>query len=598
MFPLLDTPTPRPSAAATWVDSVVTPQTANTSRSRRNLPQLAQLAKTSNTYLTSTVLHLRDGLTSNQRLAAQQRAENIHLVTQRLLDATRVEEWRAAARELDILEGNDAWKTDNETSEFDAPLIQARLDLLNEARASGDVRRMLYLVRTSLSRGLGGMGNVELYQHSHVGTKDLIESYIDATIETIQKLARTEEKALPAGLDTKDLMEQVVLARQAFGRSALLLSGGATLGMYHIGVLKALFEEKLLPRIISGASAGSIVCSVLCTRTDEEIPDVLEGFPHGNLAVFEEQDREEGALEHVARLLTDGAWIDIKHLTQVMQELLGDMTFQEAYNRTRRILNICVSPSSIYELPRLLNYITSPNVLIWSAVAASCSVPFVFSSAHILAKNPVTGEHSPWNPTPLRWIDGSVDNDLPMTSLAEMFNVNHFIVSQVNPHIVPFLSSSAPSLAQPSAFKLNSHLSPLLGPLTRLAKSEALHRLHVLAQLGVLPNICNKARNMLSQKYSGDITILPRVEYRDFVAILKNPSPGFMVRACEAGERATWPLLGRVRNHCSVELELDRAVAELRARAVFGKADGEGHGHVTHKKSGRPVVDRSCTSVT
>ncbi|KAL5353012.1 Lipase 5 [Pseudogymnoascus australis] len=525
MFPLLDTPTHH-SSAATWVDSIATPQTANTSRSRRSLPQLAQLAKASNTYLTSTVLHLRDGLTSDQRLAAQHRAENIHLVTQRLRDATRVEEWRAAARELDILEGNEAWKTDNESSEFDAPLIQARLDLLNEARASGDVRRMLYL-------------------HSHVGTKDLIESYIDATIETIQKLARTDERALPAGLETKDIMEQVVLARQAFGRSALLLSGGATLGMYHIGVLKALFEEKLLPRIISGASAGSIVCSVLCTRTDEEIPEVLRGFPHGNLAVFEEQDREEGALEHVARLLTQGAWIDIKHLTQVMQELLGDMTFQEAYNRTRRILNICVSPSSIYELPRLLNYITSPNVLIWSAVAASCSVPFVFSSAHILAKNPVTGEHSPWNPTPLRWIDGSVDNDLPMTSLAEMFNVNHFIVSQVNPHIVPFLSSSAPSLSQPSAFKLNSHLAPVLAPLTRLAKSEALHRLHVLAQLGVLPNICNKARNMLSQKYSGDITILPRVEYRDFVSILKNPSPGFMVRACEAGERATWPLLGR-----------------------------------------------------
>lgn len=107
---------------------------------------------------------------------------------------------------------------------------------------------------------------------------------------------------------------------------------------------------------------------------------------------------------------------------------------------------------------------------------------------------------------------------------------------------------------------------------------------------------------MLSQKYSGDITILPRVEYRDFVAILKNPSPGFMVRACEAGERATWPLLGRVRNHCSVELELDRAVAELRARAVFGRGDGgEGNLHAhAHgvRKGGRPVVDRSCTSVT
>ncbi|KFY17998.1 hypothetical protein V491_04890 [Pseudogymnoascus sp. VKM F-3775] len=116
-----------------------------------------------------------------------------------------------------------------------------------------------------------------------MGTKDLIERYIDATIETTQELAKTkEEKALPAGLEIKDLLEQVCNAWHVFGRSALLLSGGATLGMHHISVLKALFEAKLLPPVISGASAGSIVCSVLCTRTDEEIPQVLKAFPYCN----------------------------------------------------------------------------------------------------------------------------------------------------------------------------------------------------------------------------------------------------------------------------------------------------------------------------
>jgi TAG lipase/steryl ester hydrolase/phospholipase A2/LPA acyltransferase len=30
--------------------------------------------------------------------------------------------------------------------------------------------------------------------------------------------------------------------------------------------------------------------------------------------------------------------------------------------------------------------------------------------------------------------DGSLENDLPMQQLSELFNVNHFIVSQVNPH--------------------------------------------------------------------------------------------------------------------------------------------------------------------
>jgi TAG lipase/steryl ester hydrolase/phospholipase A2/LPA acyltransferase len=429
---------------------------------------------------------------------------------------------------------------------------------------------MLYLVRTSLSRDLGGMTNIRLYKHSNIGTKYLIERYIDSTLATIQALVKTSANSLPPGLETKDILEQVVYARQAFGRSALLLSGGATFGMNHIGVLKALFDAQLLPRIISGASAGSIVCAVLCTRTDEEIPDVLKAFPYGDLAVFEENDKEDGLLERLGRLLTQGAWIDIKHLIRVMKALLGDMTFQEAYNRTRRILNICVSSASIYELPRLLNYVTSPNVMIWSAVAASCSVPVLFSAAHLLVKNPITGEHLPWNPTPQRWIDGSVDNDLPMTRLAEMFNVNHFIVSQVNPHVVPFLAKDDAAITRDSQnISSSAGTTDWLFAVTNLAKGEALHRMQVLADLGIFPNLVTKARSVLSQKYSGDITILPEIYYRDIPRMLKNPTPDFMVQACLSGERATWPKLSRIRNHCAVELELDAAVQQLRARVVF-----------------------------
>lgn len=42
--------------------------------------------------------------------------------------------------------------------------------------------------------------------------------------------------------------------------------------------------------------------------------------------------------------------------------------------------------------------------------------------------------------TERRWRDGSLEEDLPMRSLSEMFNVNYFLVSQTNPHIVPALN--------------------------------------------------------------------------------------------------------------------------------------------------------------
>ncbi|TVY42468.1 Lipase [Lachnellula occidentalis] len=514
------------------------------------------------------VATVRDGLTEEQRRAQAKKEEMRQILSLRMKNADTLEQWQKAAKELDILEDNEDWKQEPTSSEFDAELIEARLKHLDHARTNCDVKLMLYLVRTALSRDLGGMGNIRLYKHSHIGTKDLIERYIDSTLDTVDALVETSKHTLPDGLETKDILEQVVYARQAFGRSALLLSGGATFGMNHVGVLKALYEAKLLPRIISGASAGSIVCAVLCTRTDEEIPGVLADFPYGDLAVFEEDGREDGMLERLQRLLTQGAWIDIKHLTRVMQEILGDMTFQDSYNRTRRILNICVSSASVYELPRLLNYVTSPNVMIWSAVAASCSVPLLFSAGQLLVKNPITGEHAPWNPSPQHWVDGSVDNDLPMTRLAEMFNVNHFIVSQVNPHVVPFL------IKDDEAITKDANLDGDTGPgwvytLTNLAKDEALHRMQVLAELGVFPNMVSKLRSVLSQKYSGDITILPEIDYKDFPLMLKNPSPSFILKACLCGERATWPRLSRIRNHCAVELELDAAVQKLRARVVF-----------------------------
>lgn len=520
------------------------------------------------------LLYLKDGLTHKERVERRRFEERKQVLSARLQSAGSYREWDAVAHELDILEGNEEWKADTSTGDYNPDLLEMRLRELDHARINCDIRAMMHLIRTALSRDLGGMGNIDLYRHCYCGTKKLIERYVESTLQTITTLVGQSAYHLPDDLGPKDLLDAMLYARQSFGRSALLLSGGGTFGMTHIGVLKAMFEAKLLPRIISGASAGSIVCSVVCSRTDDEIPQLLEEFPHGDLAVFEEDGNEDGLLGHLRRLLTEGNWSDIKHLTRVMRDLLGDITFQEAYNRTRRICNICVSSASIYELPRLLNYVTAPNVMIWSAVAASCSVPLVFSAAPLLVKNPSTGEHSTWNPTPQMWIDGSVDNDLPMTRLAEMFNVNHFIVSQVNPHVVPFLSKDdspcSPSRARHQTVYREE--SDWLHTITTLAKSEALHRMQFMAEIGIFPTLVSKLRSILSQKYSGDINILPAMGVWDLPKVLRNPTAEFMVRSCLLGERATWPKLSRIRDRCAIELALDRAVHALRARVVFSKS--------------------------
>ena len=448
------------------------------------------------------------------------------------------------------------------------------MDALEDARLEGNIRRMLHLIRTTLSRDTAGMSNLKLYQYSHIGTKERIEDYIRMAIDTLNTLVEASEREAEHGITTREIYNNLLTTRQSFGRSALLLSGGGTFGMNHVGVLKALWKVKLLPRIISGASAGSIVAAIMCAKTAAEVPEVIRNFCYGDLAVFQAPEDSDSWLGKVARLLTQGSMFDIQHLIRVMKGMLGDLTFLEAYNRTRRILNICVSSASMYELPKLLNYVTSPHIVIWSAVAASCSVPLVFSPASLLVKDPSTGEIGPWsgNLTPQKWIDGSVDNDLPMQRLSEMFNVNHFIVSQVNPHVVPFLVKEKDiNVDEPERSSFAPGPSWFHG-LSTFAKTEMIHRMTTLAESGVLPNILTKTASVLSQTYSGDITILPEISFIDFPRVLSNPTSEFLLDAMSRGERATWPKLSRIRNHCAIELALDNALKQVRARTVFSEA--------------------------
>ncbi len=84
----------------------------------------------------------------------------------------------------------------------------------------------------------------------------------------------------------------------------------------------------------------------------------------------------------------------------------------------------------------LLNYVTAPDVLIWSASAASCGIPLVYGSSKLLCKD-AKGEIAPWI-TDRGYLDGSIDSDLPLAPLSRFFNLSCTLVSQVNPHVIFF----------------------------------------------------------------------------------------------------------------------------------------------------------------
>jgi len=42
--------------------------------------------------------------------------------------------------------------------------------------------------------------------------------------------------------------------------------------LIQLGIVKALFEQSLLPKVICGTAAGALVAALVCSKTDEELP--------------------------------------------------------------------------------------------------------------------------------------------------------------------------------------------------------------------------------------------------------------------------------------------------------------------------------------
>eukprot|EP00123_Amoebidium_parasiticum_P004490 comp15790_c0_seq1/m.13043 comp15790_c0_seq1/g.13043 ORF comp15790_c0_seq1/g.13043 comp15790_c0_seq1/m.13043 type:complete len:532 (-) comp15790_c0_seq1:224-1819(-) len=468
---------------------------------------------------------------------------------QRLARADTFPNWYAAAVEYDRLLGNEQWKQTDSSKHYDHQLIRKRLESLRTARMAEDTASVIFLLRAGLVRGLGGINNPRLLTKCYWGTKRLAEEYVEEVCLNLQHLCDCPTRDFSPITKVRFFTDM----RQAYGRSALLLSGGASLGLYHFGVVKCLYEHQLLPRVISGASIGALLTALLGVHTDEELKRLF--LP--NAISFEAFDRlgKGSARRKITRFLKHGVLMDINKLEEFCISNIGNYTFLEAYHRTHRVINIAVASRRSYEVPWLLNYLTAPNVLIWSAALASCSLPGVYAPVDLMAKDH-DGNTVRWNPSRHLWSEATLENDLPMTRLSELFNVNHFIVSQVNPHVIPFLS----------LFQRDAHTPSRLGQLLAKTKGPILAELHHLAmQASILvPAAFSIFQHVLAQKYVGDVTIVPDVPLSSLLAFFSNPSEELCQEAIRVGERSTWPYISQLRASLKIEMCLDLCLKAVR----------------------------------
>mgnify|MGYP001814779455 FL=1 len=443
--------------------------------------------------------------------------------------ASNYEQWREAAIKHDELSGQKRWREVDQTSLYDYTQIRLRLDRLRSLRARHDYHGLLFTLNEGIHGNMGGMGRSSLYRRAKFGTKQLIEQYIDEIDDSMRFLAELDDDAI--GVQEK--LDFFYRANVCFGRSALMLSGGGVLGFYHLGVVKTLLEQGLLPRVISGSSAGSLVAGVLGTHTDEELEHFYEPAN-----VHFEAEREASVFSQM--FFGANPQIDVGDLEKLVARMVPDMTFQEAYEKTGRQISITVAPAETHQRSRLLNAITSPNVFVRAAVMASCAVPGVFPPVMLMAKN-AHGEAQPYLPT-RRWVDGSIADDLPAKRLQRLYSTNHYIVSMVNPIAIPFLRKDGESGALASA----------LGSLGVGMGRELLnfYRGMVQKQGDNWPRfnmLMNSIHALMDQEYSGDINIIPSYRWYNPAKILSHLSEKDLIRLMEGGEASAFPNVESIR---------------------------------------------------
>ncbi|RKP01572.1 hypothetical protein CXG81DRAFT_5683, partial [Caulochytrium protostelioides] len=420
---------------------------------------------------------------------------------------------------------------------------------------------MMHLVRSGLLRNLGGIGDRRLYVHARTGTKQLIEDYHREVVRLIDAISR---RSRPLSITAR--LEFLNETRLAYGGTALLLHGGASLGICHLGVVKALADASLLPRYVSGANVGALVAAMVGTHTDAELLACVR--PRGvNLTAFRRRGTDGTVTRKIIRFLKHGYLLDVRVLEELLRANVGEMTFEEAFRRTGRVLNITVATFRTNEIPRLLNYLTAPNVLVWSAACASMAVTGLYDAVDLLAKDR-KGNIRHWAPSAVLWrssdaADADADADAGAgvavddrgsleRRLAELFGVNHFLVSDC----------------------ATLRVSPLIQALTHarhaatlglsLGLGELRHLLLQLGRLGLMPR--GVARALAGVPHGQrHVVIAPTFGFVDYRTMFAHPTDASLQEWTRKGERSTWPHLSWIAARTTIEYALDDAIARLHA---------------------------------
>eukprot|EP00804_Cyclotella_cryptica_P028617 CCRYP_020604-RC/>CCRYP_020604-RC protein AED:0.05 eAED:0.05 QI:234/1/1/1/0.83/0.71/7/170/964 len=372
--------------------------------------------------------------------------------------------------------------------------------------------------------------------------------------------------------------------KQNMGHTALMLSGGGAIAMYHLGTIKALVESRRYEQIhvISGTSGGSIAAAMCAIKSPAELlRDICVNTVSTDYMLTGEMKRQKirwfpELLDMGRHWLKNGVLADSSEFKRCCDFYYKDITFEEAFEMTHKHVCITVTASranagsGVQRL--LLNHISTPNVTLASAVAASCSLPGFMKPTKLMIKDS-RGKQVPFEVDGVEWIDGSVQADLPFKRISTLFNVSNFVVAQVNFHVVPFLNKAH-----------HPNINTLYWKLFQICMWDIGSRVLNLSSLGLFPKLFGQdVTKVFKQKYYGNLTLVPRFTTMHLFGLkaFQNPTVADMDIYLQDGQIAAWPYLRVLKEMLRIEGSIDECLRKLKTR-INSIETGSGSEHLLH----------------
>lgn len=174
-----------------------------------------------------------------------------------LWQAQTYREWSSRAGEIDRFGSDyDDWVNSDAGLPTAEKLRNCTIEL-QTARLNNDYKSLLFHLPGYVKRNHLGIDDIRLFTGSYTTTKKVITDYLDEVKSCAIYLRQLDDCILP-------ISEKIgffgKLSRN-LGQSALCLSGGGALSMYHMGVIRALIESGNYSKVLKFVSSDRIPCN-------------------------------------------------------------------------------------------------------------------------------------------------------------------------------------------------------------------------------------------------------------------------------------------------------------------------------------------------